>query len=363
MNLRCGAPDLVCQRMNSDRDLPESFLFPIEIKRPADLRSGNLVGDYEAQEQSGASEGPGDHLRQAFGYMRLNGYRYGILSTYEQTWFLKRGNRDVDNDLEVSPTIAFDRSEPTLLQCYLWFIRLADSDPRPLDPPTDTELSKMIKDKERRQKKRKQTRESNRKNKSNKKNKPAKDRLSSIFGLNRTQLADRMILPAFDSMSLISRGEHAQTYKASWGGHDVVVKKCDIRNQGPVVEELRHEARVYQVLRTLQGRYIPKLRFAGVADGMEMILVTDFVGSEVSHKRLDDSDLEKIWAALSAIHDLGVVHGDIRPQNIVVQHDGPSVRFYFVDFGLSQTGADTTERDWEKDVLDSLLQEMAGDRS
>ncbi|KAF9124979.1 hypothetical protein BGX30_000657, partial [Mortierella sp. GBA39] len=50
---------------------------------------------------------------------------------------------------------------------------------------------------------------------------------------------DRMILPAFDSINLISRGEHAQTYKESWGGHNVVMKKCDIRNQGPVVEELK----------------------------------------------------------------------------------------------------------------------------
>lgn len=172
-----------------------------------------------------------------------------------------------------------------------------------------------------------------------------------------------MILPAFDSMKLISHDEHAQTYKASWQGYNVVVKKCDIWNQGSVVEELKHEARVYQVLRTLQGRYIPELRIAGVADGMEMMLVTDFVGTDVSQERLDDSDQEKIRAALSAIHDLGVVHGDIRPQNILVQHDGPNARFYFVDFGMSWITADKTELNWEKDVLDSLLGDMAADRS
>ncbi|KAF9138565.1 hypothetical protein BGX30_009003 [Mortierella sp. GBA39] len=360
MHLRCGTPDLVCLRKGGHRDLPESVLFPIEIKRPAELRSENLVEDYEAQEQSGASAGPGDHLRQAFGYMRLNGYRYGVLSTYEQTWFLKRGDQDADHDFMVSPMIAFDRLEPTLLQCYLWLIRQADSDTRPLDPLTETEVTRMLKDEQRRNDKRRKTRESNKKKKS------AKDRVSSLFGPkthSKTKKTDRMILPAFDSMNLISRGEHAQTYKASWGGHNVVVKKCDIWNQRPVVEELKHEARVYQVLRTLQGQHIPELRFAGVADGMEMILVTDFVGSDVSHERLDDSDQEKIRAALSAIHDLGVVHGDIRPQNIVVQHDGPNVRFYIVDFGMSRIAADTTERDWEKDVLDSLLTDMAAGRS
>ncbi|KFH69284.1 hypothetical protein MVEG_04099 [Podila verticillata NRRL 6337] len=305
MKLRRGVPDLVCLRKNSDPDVPESVLFPIKIKSPAVLRSGNLVEDYEAQGRSGAAAGPGDSFRQAFGYMRLNGYRYGVLSTYEQTWFLKRGDQDADHDLMVSPTIAFNRSEPTLLQCYLWF--------------------------------------------------------GSCRTQSNSKETTRVILPAFDSMDLISHDEHAQTYKASWKGHDVVVKKCDIWNQGPVVEELKHEARVYQVLRTLQGRYIPELRIAGVADGMEMMLVTDFVGTDVSQEHLGDSDQEKIKAALSAIHDLGVIHGDIRPQNILVQHDGQNARFYFVDFGLSRITADKTELNWEMDVLDSSLRDMVVD--
>ncbi|KAF9270981.1 hypothetical protein BGZ74_006690, partial [Mortierella antarctica] len=103
--------------------------------------------------------------------------------------------------------------------------------------------------------------------KPNKEKKPIKDSLASLFGPRKTRSnskeTTRVILPAFDSMKLISRDEHAQTYKASWQGHSVVVKKCDIWNQGPVVEELKHEARVYQVLRTIQGRYIPELRIAG----------------------------------------------------------------------------------------------------
>ncbi|KAF9335443.1 hypothetical protein BG006_000081 [Podila minutissima] len=250
------------------------------------LQSRNLVTDYTEQEQSGAASGPARALKQTFDYMRLNGYRYGVLSTYEQTWFLKRVAQG-SNDILVSPTIDFDNSKKTT----------------------------------------------------------------------------RVVLPAFDSMELISYDERAQTYKASWQGFKVVVKKCDIWNQGSVVEELKHEARVYQVLRTLQGRYIPELRIAGVADGMEMMLVTDFVGSDISHERLDDSDQEKIRAALSAIHDLGVVHGDIRPQNILVQHDGPNAWFYFVNLGLSRITADKTERLQETAILNSLLRNIATARS
>ncbi|KAG0357033.1 hypothetical protein BG005_003994 [Podila minutissima] len=301
MGLPHGIPDLVCMREGSKTDEPESILFPIEIRRPIVLQSRNLVTDYNEQGQSGAARGPARALKQTFGYMRLNGYRYGVLSTYEQTWFLKRVARG-SNDILVSPTIDFDITEPTLLQCYLWIKITTRSD---------------------------------------------------------SKKTTRVVLPAFDSMELISYDERAQTYKASWQGVKVVVKKCDIWNQGPVVEELKHEARVYQVLQTLQGRYIPELRIAGVADGMEMMLVTNFVGSDISHERLDDSDQEKIRAALSAIHDLGVVHGDIRPQNVLVQHDGPNARFYLVDFGLSRITADKTELLQETAVLNSLLRNIA----
>ncbi|KAF9180710.1 hypothetical protein BGZ51_005937 [Haplosporangium sp. Z 767] len=175
---------------------------------------------------------------------------------------------------------------------------------------------------------------------------------------SQSKNATRVTLPAFDNMELISHDEHAQTYKASWQGSDVIVKKCDIWNQHPVMEELKHEARVYQALQKLQGRYIPKLKIAGIADGMEMILVTDFIGTNVCQEHLDYSDVKKIQAALSAIHDLGVLHGDIRQQNILVQRDGPNARFFFIDFGLSQFTTDSKKLQWEANVLDSLLDRM-----
>ncbi|KAF9274242.1 hypothetical protein BGZ74_004462, partial [Mortierella antarctica] len=107
MGLRRGIPDLVCMRVGGNANEPESVLFPVEIKRPIILQSRNLVTDYNEQEQSGAATGPARALKQTFGYMRLNGYRYGVLSTYEQTWFLKRVAQG-SKDILVSPTIAFD---------------------------------------------------------------------------------------------------------------------------------------------------------------------------------------------------------------------------------------------------------------
>lgn len=162
-----------------------------------------------------------------------------------------------------------------------------------------------------------------------------------------------------DNMTLLSCGGYARTFKASWQGCDIVVKKCDIWKQVSVEEELKFEARIYEALKPLQGRYVPELGFSGVANDMEMMLVIDFVGTDISQERLSDSDQEKIRAALSAIHALGVLHGNIRPQNILVQRDGLNARFYFVDFRLSRFTTDKTKLRWEKDRLDTLLRYKA----
>ncbi|KAG0195475.1 hypothetical protein BGX28_001302, partial [Mortierella sp. GBA30] len=353
MRLRRGIPDLVCLKENSDPELPESVLFPIEIMRPVLLQSEDLLHDSLAEDRTGDARGVVGPVNQAYGYMRLNGYGYGILSTYEQTWFMKRGDQGT-NDLMISPTIAFDISEPSLLQCYVWFIRQAVADERPLDPPTDIEKYQMLKDERRNDKRRRGTR-------SNKKKKDSfKAFTSFIFGSRKTQSTSskstsRVTLPDFEKTELISHNERAQTYKASWRGHDVIVKKCDIWNEGPVAKELKNEAKVYQKLQALQGRYIPELWLAGVADGLEMVLVTDFVGTEVSQELLDDTAQRKIREALSAIHELGVVHGDIRPQNIVMQGRGPDAKFYFVDFGFSRFTVDKSELLQETATLNSLL--------
>ncbi|KAG0199630.1 hypothetical protein BGX28_007110 [Mortierella sp. GBA30] len=354
MRLRRGEPDLVCLKKNGDPELPESVLFPIEIKRPVILRSQDLVQDYLEQDRSGYTGGIVNAVNQAYGYIRLNGYRYGILSTYEQTWFMKRGEQCA-SDVMISPPIAFDITEPSFLQCYVWFIRQANADERPLDPPTDIQRDQMLRDERRNDKRRRAARP-------DKKKSLFKAFISSPTQSASSKATSRVTLPDFERMELISHNERAQTYKASWRGHEVVVKKCDIWNECSVAEELKNEAKVYQKLQGLQGRYIPKLWLAGVADGLEMLLVIDFVGRDVGQELLDDSALGKIREAMSAIHEMGVVHGDIRPQNIVVQHQGLNTKFFFVDFGFSRFTVDKTELVQEKATLNSLLRNIAAAR-
>lgn len=165
-------------------------------------------------------------------------------------------------------------------------------------------------------------------------------------------------IPAFENMELISQGEGARTFRASWKNVDVVVKKGDLWNQRLIVHELEHEERVYRALKKLQGHYIPQMKVAGILNGMEMILVTEFVGTDLCEEQLNSSDRDKIRAALSAIHRLGVLHGDIRPHNIVANRDGQNSQFFFIDFGLSKFTRAKMALEREAEELESLLGTM-----
>ncbi|KAG0226982.1 hypothetical protein BGW42_003269 [Actinomortierella wolfii] len=333
-SLPFGTPDLVCSREND-----QSVLFPIEMKRLIELHlddNTSYPAAYLAQESP--TQCPIGPLRQIFGYMRLNGFRYGVLSTYRQTWFIKRVSGR-GNDILVSPTIRFDRTEPTLLQCYLWLIRTADNDTEwQPDIPDEASVEAMLS-----------------------KEQPDKDanRDSDFDPGRRGKLKQEMknffTRSSLQELELTKYGEGARTFRATWMNDDVVVKKADIWNQHLVTDELEHEATVYEALRTLQGRYVPKLRLAGIADGMEMILVTELTGTDLHDGRLNASDRNKIREALSAIHDLGVLHGDIRPENITRRRDDRNSAFFFIDFGRSELTRCEMALKGEKEELEALL--------
>lgn len=46
----------------------------------------------------------------------------------------------------ISLAIAFNHVEPSFLQCYLWFMRQANADELALDPRTDLDMEKFLKD-------------------------------------------------------------------------------------------------------------------------------------------------------------------------------------------------------------------------
>ena len=59
-------------------------------------------------------------LAQLYGYMELNNCRYGVLTTYSYTWFVKRTG--VMGELLISPPVTSDSDLPTLFECYYFLV-------------------------------------------------------------------------------------------------------------------------------------------------------------------------------------------------------------------------------------------------
>ena len=71
--------------------------------------------------------------------------------------------------------------------------------------------------------------------------------------------------------------------------------------------------------------------------------------------------VKNITAAFNAIHQLGVIHSDVRRQNIMVKADQSVV---IIDFEISRReGVLASDIENEDDIVEDLLIKLLGDRS
>ncbi|KAG0082964.1 hypothetical protein BGZ92_011203 [Podila epicladia] len=329
--LRRGCADAVCVKGGGDPMLAEDILFPVIIKRSLDVQSDNLVEDYNRDSQRGAIGPAAMALRHLFACMRLNGYRYGILSTVAQSWFVKRTSRGLD-DICVSPAIKVDQKPPTLLQHYLWFIRQAFTDSWELDPPATQFVTSWIEE--------------------SIQDMGVSSRTRSKTTIKSTPVTSTTILPVFDMSNQLWSTDSSFAYKIHTPElGNVVLKKCDFMNGSQAAELMKHEIQVYRHLQPLQGVFIPRLHIGGLADGLEFVLVTEYVGKTIEELKLTFEDGETIIKCLAALHGAGVLHGNIRPENITRLHgDNGMYEFRFIDFGFSKIGAKRWE--YRREMVD-----------
>ncbi|CAJ1951674.1 unnamed protein product [Cylindrotheca closterium] len=144
------------------------------------------------------------------------------------------------------------------------------------------------------------------------------------------------------------------------------------------IGELKHETQVYHILCHLQGTAIPRFLYVGsivnasywvIPERGEIVAfattyegrsLEDMVAPQHAQRfRLEPSVYNQAFADLEAVHDAGVVHGDLELRNLVF--DGEKIKF--IDFGnallQSEYGSDieSFEKDKENDFkqLKSML--------
>ncbi len=147
----------------------------------------------------------------------------------------------------------------------------------------------------------------------------------------------------------LGRGRHATVYKAQQRGADRPVALKVLRDYDrATLEKFKREARLSASLK------IPGVRRtyeAGQTRDGQTFLAMEYVDASLKdwiqrHKRPFTRDevvrlLTPIAQALNAMHQQGLVHLDVKPENILVSEDGRAV---LADFGITrEQGAATTQ--------------------
>lgn len=166
------------------------------------------------------------------------------------------------------------------------------------------------------------------------------DEMDKDFVLSGKRIGDYVV------DSFIAEGGFGKTYKGYHvlTGGPVCIKHCN-QISPAVADILKNEARAMERLRHVA---IPSFRTLIKLDDGSFALVMDFIEGPTLEQLVDSYNgrrerfpLEQAaWItarlvnALSYIHRHGIVHGDLKPQNILVQEAQHQV--VIVDFGLAE---------------------------
>lgn len=127
-------------------------------------------------------------------------------------------------------------------------------------------------------------------------------------------------------------------------------------------QSLSHEGHAYVRLKPLWDVTVPRLIACGL-DGKEegFLLATRLIAnSRHMDPKADAHLLPQLQSSLKAVHEAGVVHGDLRPSNIIVEElhgldAGREQRVWIIDFGHAELDATRKLKDDEMQGLMTLF--------
>ena len=114
----------------------------------------------------------------------------------------------------------------------------------------------------------------------------------------------------------------------------IALKSVDL-SKAPsyVLEEMQKEVEIYKELADIQGKYIPKLVCYGYyGGGMSFVIGLTIVGTTLSDQKVTKRQRSRAIKGLEAIHKHGILHNDIREENILI-NDNDDI--YLIDFGMA----------------------------
>ena len=96
---------------------------------------------------------------------------------------------------------------------------------------------------------------------------------------------------------------------------------------------MQKEVEIYKDLANIQGKYIPKLVYYGYyGGGMSFVIGITVVGTLLSKQKIKKRQKSRAIKGLEAIHKHGILHNDIREENILINDNSD---IYLIDFGMA----------------------------
>ena len=149
-------------------------------------------------------------------------------------------------------------------------------------------------------------------------------------------------IPGITVLHLIGEGGTARVYLASREGDDEPLVVKILRRE--IVADQNALARFmeeYSLVERIQSRHVARIQAHGDVDGHAYLVMEFFEGGDLN-KRLAGKPLaaaealrlfRELMFALGDIHEKGILHRDLKPQNLMFRDDGSLA---IVDFGIAK---------------------------
>ncbi len=160
--------------------------------------------------------------------------------------------------------------------------------------------------------------------------------------LEGQSLGSRITVPGIHILRMIGEGGMSRVYLASRESDDepLVVKilRSEITDDKNALARFLEE---YALIERIRSPHVARIFSHGVSDGHAYLVMEFFDGGDLSQrlngKPMDPDSALRIFRelmfALGDIHETGVLHRDLKPQNLMFRGDGSLA---IVDFGIAK---------------------------
>ncbi|MBN1173116.1 MAG: protein kinase, partial [Micromonosporaceae bacterium] len=150
-------------------------------------------------------------------------------------------------------------------------------------------------------------------------------------------------LPGYSVVGVLGQGTDSTVYRVVRHGRDYALKliRRPVGDRANDVMPFRREA---ALLARIDHPRLPRIHTVGQVAG-HAYLVMDFIDGNKLSTLIGSQGMDEtqVWSiahdvaeALIAVHRVGLVHRDVKPDNIIIGPDGGA---WLVDFGLARAGA------------------------